>query len=142
MKLATCRLTFLNLGLFLVACWSIAPFNSSALTVAEVAKDLACPCQCPLILGDCNMSCGLEWKDDIGQLIQKGMNKQQIIDHFIAEHGEDARLTPVQRIQGKIFQYTRSFGAVDWALLWAGVLGWISLMFIGVYIGVRKLSSA
>jgi len=70
------------------------------------------------------------------------MNKQQIIDHFIAEHGEDARLTPVQRIQGKIFQYTRSFGAVDWALLWAGVLGWISLMFIGVYIGVRKLSSA
>ena len=47
----------------------LAASNVEALTVAEVAEDLACPCQCPLILKDCNMSCGLTWKNEIGELI-------------------------------------------------------------------------
>jgi cytochrome c-type biogenesis protein CcmH/NrfF len=141
MKLATVRQTYRNLRLLLLVGWLTMPFRCLALTVAEVAKDLACPCQCPLILGDCNMSCGLEWKDDIGKLIQEGMTKQQIIDHFIAEHGEDARLSATQRIHGKIFQYTRSFGTADWVLLWTGVLGWLSLMFFGVYVGVKRITS-
>lgn len=128
------------LGPFLAVACSMASSNASALTVAEVVKDLACPCQCPLILEDCNMTCGLEWKDEVGRLVKEGMNKQQIMDYFIGKYGEEARLTPLQRIDGKIYQYTRGFGTVDWVLLWAGIGVWVSLMLFGVYIGVRKLA--
>ncbi|HEC16129.1 MAG TPA: hypothetical protein ENI99_06100 [Sedimenticola sp.] len=132
---------FLSAATLLAALCLILPSSASALTVAEVVKDLACPCECPLILEDCNMSCGLEWKEEVGQLIQKGMNKQQIMDYFIEKYGEEARLTPIQRIEGKIYQYTRSFDTIDWVLLWAGIIGWLSLMFAGIYFGIKKLFS-
>ncbi len=115
------------------------PTSARALTVNEVVVDLACPCECPLVLADCNMSCGLKWKNDVGKLINQGMNKQEIIDYFVAKHGDAARITPLQRIQGKIFQYTRSFGTLDWILLWAGFAIWILLMFIGIYMGIKKV---
>jgi cytochrome c-type biogenesis protein CcmH/NrfF len=113
--------------------------GASALTVNEVAKDLACPCECPLILEDCNMTCGLEWKNQVGEMINKGMTKQQIMDYFIGKYGDDARITPMQRIHGKIYQYTRSFDTSDWVLLWAGLAVWVFLMFYGLYVGVKKL---
>ncbi len=126
-------------SLFLITAYLLAPTSAFALTVAEVVKDLACPCQCPLILEDCNMTCGLEWKDEVGQLIKKGMNKNEIMEYFIGKYGEEARLTPMQRIEGKVFQYTRSFETVDWVLLWSGVIGWAFLMFFGIYFGIKKL---
>lgn len=113
--------------------------SAQALSINEVAKDLACPCECPLVLEDCNMSCGLEWKNQIGAFIKQGMSKQQIIDHFIARYGDEARITPWQRVNGKVYQYTRSFDEADWAVLWGGLLIWMVLMFLGVYVGVRRV---
>lgn len=121
-----------------IACVAI-PSSAFALTVNEVVKDLACPCECPLVLEDCNMTCGLEWKNQVGEMINKGMTKQQIMDYFIGKYGDEARITPTQRIRGKIYQYTRSFDTADWVLLWAGLIVWILLMFFGVYMGVKKL---
>ena len=126
--------------LFAALLMSLAACSGAfALTVNEVAKDLACPCECPLILEDCNMTCGLEWKNQIGEFIKQGMTKQQIIDHFIAKYGDEARITPMQRINGKVYQDTRSFDGIDWALLWAGLAAWVFLMFFGVYVSVRKV---
>ncbi len=133
------RKVALLLSLYLTIVCSLLPENAFALTVLEVATDLACPCQCPLILKDCNMTCGLEWKNEIGRLIKKGMSKQEIMNYFIAQYGEEARLTTRQKIDGKIYQYTRDFDTVDWVLLWTGIGTWVALMFLGVYIGVRKL---
>ena len=127
--------------LFVPMIYLAAPGNASALTVNEVAKDLACPCECPLVLEDCNMTCGLEWKNQIGEMINKGMSKQQIVDYFIGKYGDDARITPMQRIRGKIYQYTRSFDTSDWVLLWTGLAVWVFLMFYGIYFGVKKLAS-
>lgn len=118
-----------------------APGGAFALSVGEVVKDLACPCVCPLVLEDCNMTCGLEWKEEVGNLIKKGMTKQEIIDHFIAAYGEDARLTTLQKIQGKTWQFTRGFSNTEWAMLWAGVGFWVLVLFLGIYAGVRKLRS-
>jgi hypothetical protein len=140
MRLFFTRKVALRFGLYLAIAYSVLPGSASALTVLEVAKDLACPCQCPLILEDCNMTCGLEWKNEIGRLIKTGMNKQEITNYFIAQYGEEARLTPRQKIDGKIYQYTRDFDTVDWVLLWTGIGTWVALMFLGVYIGVRKLN--
>ena len=140
MKMHVARRTFLFPCLLLTMGLAMIPSSAQALTVNEVVVDLACPCECPLILSDCNMTCGLKWKDDVGKLINEGMSKQEIIDFFVAKHGEAARITPLQKIQGKIFQYTRSFDTLDWALLWVGFAIWISLMFIGIYMGVKKIS--
>lgn len=137
-KPAARKATPLFLALVLIA-HVLAASSAWALTVNEVAKDLACPCECPLVLVDCNMTCGLEWKKEIGELISRGMTKQQIIDHFIGRYGEDARITPLQKVNGKIYQYTRSFDPADWALLWAGLAVWTFLMSLAVYVGMKKL---
>lgn len=133
------RQVLLSLCLCMVVAYAAAPSPAFALTVNEVVKDLACPCECPLILEDCNMTCGLEWKNEVGEMISQGMTKQQIMDYFIGKYGDDARITPTQRIQGKVYQYTRSFDTSDWVLLWAGLITWILLMFFGIYVGVKKL---
>lgn len=135
----TLRKTFLSFCLSIVVVCAAAPSSAFALTVNEVVKDLACPCECPLVLEDCNMTCGLEWKNEVGEMINKGMTKQQIMDYFTGKYGDEARITPTQRIQGKIYQYTRSFDTSDWVLLWAGLAVWILLMFFGIYVGVKKL---
>lgn len=139
MKLWDSRRAGRLLAWFVLLISIMASSGARALTVNEVAKDLACPCECPLILEDCNMTCGLEWKNQIGEFINKGMTKQQIVDYFIAKYGDEARITPLQRINGKIYQYTRSFDEVDWGLLWSGLAVWAFLMFFGVYIGVKKV---
>lgn len=114
------------------------PSTASSLTVGEVAEDLACPCTCPLILEDCNMSCGLSWKNEIGELIKKGKSKEEIMVYFISTYGEDARLTPWQRIEGKTYQYTRGFDTWDWGFLWGGVVVWLALVFLGIHVLVRQ----
>jgi hypothetical protein len=122
-----------------VSVYSVAATTKEPpLTVQEVAKDLACPCQCPLILQDCNMSCGLTWKEEVGKKIAEGMNKQEVTEYFIAKYGESARLTPIQKIQGKIYQYTRGFGTMEWVMLSAGMGIWLALMFFAIYFFVKK----
>ncbi|GEM_PF-1333319 len=133
------RRVFLFFCLLMAITYIAIPASAFALTVNEVVKDLACPCECPLVLEDCNMTCGLEWKNQVGEMINKGMTKQQIMDYFIGKYGDEARITPIQRIHGKIYQYTRSFDTAEWVLLWGGLIVWVSLMFFGVYIGVKKL---
>jgi len=130
----------ISLVLFLIiaVCNAMASADESPLTVREVAKDLACPCQCPLILQDCNMSCGLRWKEEIGKKIAEGKNKAEITRYFIAKYGEAARLTTLQKIQGKIYQYTRGFGTSEWAILVSGVIIWMLLMFYMIYFLVKK----
>lgn len=107
-------------------------------TVMDVAEDLACPCECPLILADCNMTCGLDWKDEIGRLISEGKTKGEIMDYFIAKYGNEARLTPIQKVQGRVYQYTRGFDTKDWVILWTGGGVWVVIMFIGIYMGVKR----
>mgnify|MGYP003498447397 FL=1 len=45
----------------------------------------------------------------------------------------------MQKVNGKVYQYTRSFDETDWTLLWAGLAAWVFLMFFGIYVSVRKV---
>ena len=72
-------------------------------------------------------------------MIAAGMTKQEVMDYFIETYGEEARLTTVQKIEGKVYQYTRGFGTMEWVVLWTGVGIWAVLLFVGFYLGVRKL---
>ena len=123
----------------LLTAYCLLPTSSYALTVQEVAADLECPCECPLVLEDCNMSCGLDWKDQIGQMIKEGKTKEDIIRHFIDKYGDEARITPAQRVKGKFFKYTRGFDTRDWVLAGAIIVIWLAVIFLGVYIITRRL---
>ncbi|MEO5362319.1 MAG: cytochrome c-type biogenesis protein CcmH [Magnetococcus sp. DMHC-8] len=125
----------------IILLWWLLPTQAAALTVGEVAKDLACPCACPLILEDCNMTCGLDWKNEIGAMIKQGKSKEEIMAHFMATYGDKARMTPWQRVTGKIYQYTRGFDDWDWGMLWAGTGIWLLLVLLGIHRLVRRWSS-
>jgi len=84
------------------------------------------------------MSCGLTWKEEIGKKIAEGKNKAEISKYFIDKYGESARLTTLQKIHGKIYQYTRGFGTMEWVILGSGVLIWMALMFLIIYFVVKK----
>lgn len=137
MQTAKFRKVFFVL-LFTVHCSLFTASTVFALTVQEVAEDLACPCECPLVLEDCNMSCGLDWKDQIGQMISQGKTKEEIIKYFIEKYGDDAKITPMQRIRGKFFKYTRAFDTIDWVIFWTVVGIWLAGLFIGVYLITRR----
>lgn len=113
--------------------------TASALTVNEVARELACPCECPLVLEDCNMSCGLDWKNQIGEQVKEGKTKEQIMEGFIAKYGDACRITPIQRIHGKFFQYTRAFDTREWVIFWSVIAVWTAALFVGLYLLVRRL---
>ncbi len=136
-KLAFSLIFFL---LLTAHCSLFTASTAHALTVQEVAEDLACPCECPLVLEDCNMSCGLEWKDQIGQMIKEGKTKEDIVQYFIDKYGDEARITPVQRIRGKFFKYTRAFDIKDWIIFWSVIGTWLVGLFIGIYLLIRRLS--
>lgn len=125
---------------FLAAFVLLLPAVSFSLTVQEVARELECPCECPLVLEDCNMSCGLEWKDQIGEQIKAGKTKEEIVGAFIKKYGEACRITPAKRIRGKIYQYTRGFGTLEWVLLGGGAAVWGLALFFGVFLLVRRFS--
>ncbi len=125
--------TSLLVVLFAVPSWAI--------TVQDVARELECPCDCPLVLEDCNMSCGLEWKDEIGEMIRAGKSKDEIVQSFIDRYGDACRITPYKRIKGKIYEYTRGFDTTDWVILWGGVGIWGLVFFTGIFIVVRRWSA-
>ncbi len=84
------------------------------------------------------MSCGLDWKDQIGEMLRAGKTKDEIIKAFIAKYGDECKITPIMRIRGKFFQYTRRFDTMDWALLWGGVAVSAGTLFLGIYMVVRR----
>lgn len=130
--------SILNVFLSFIILLTLYLSPALALTVNEVARELACPCECPLVLEDCNMSCGLDWKNQIGEKIKAGKTKQEIINEFIAKYGDKCKIRPFQRIHGKFFQYTRGFDTMEWIVFWSVVFLWAGAVFLGIYLLVRR----
>ncbi len=91
-------------------------------TVLGISHNLACPCECPMVLEDCHMSCGLEWKDMIGQKLQGGLTKEEIVEYFYKRYGDEAMLTIPQRLGGKWYQFTRGGFPLKEALIFTAIL--------------------
>ncbi len=130
----------LKTSLLAVLLFSFYALPAYALTVQEVARDLACPCECPLVLEDCNMSCGLDWKNQIGEKIIEGESKEEIVGGFIKKYGDACRITPMQRVHGKFYQYTRAFDTLEWFIFWSVIVLWVLALFLAMYLLVRKLT--
>lgn len=111
-------------------------------TVMGVAHSLACPCECPMVLEDCHMSCGLSWKNGIGAQLKGGMLKEEITGYFYKRYGREALLTPAQRISGKWYQVTRGgYPVKDMILFVLIVFVWTSLVYIVSLTTIEKFQA-
>ena len=109
-------------------------------TVIGVSHTLACPCECPMILEDCHMSCGLEWKNIIGSQLKSGMTKEEIVGYFYKRYGVESLLTPAQRIAGKWYQATRGgYPLKDILLFIMIVTVWTILTYTVAMIAVEEV---
>lgn len=99
-------------------------------TVMGISHSLACPCECPMVLEDCHMSCGLEWKDMIGDHLKAGITKPSIVAYFYKRYGTEALLTPAQRFAGKWYQVSRGgYPVKDMTLFGLIVIVWTVLAY-------------
>ncbi|MFQ5430881.1 MAG: cytochrome c-type biogenesis protein CcmH [Nitrospinota bacterium] len=99
-------------------------------TVLGVSHSLACPCECPMVLEDCHMSCGLEWKDLIGNQLKAGMVKADVVGYFFKRYGTESLLTPVQRLSGKWYEVTRGgFPLKDMIYFVLIIFVWTALVY-------------
>lgn len=104
--------------------------SAGADTVMGISHNLACPCECPMVLEDCHMSCGMEWKDMIGQRLMSGGNRDDIEGYFFKRFGKEAMLTPLQRISGKWYQITRGGYPISDILLFSTImLVWSAVLY-------------
>lgn len=100
-------------------------------SVMGISHSLACPCECPMVLEDCHMSCGLSWKDQIGAQLMAGKPRTDITGYFYKRYGEAALLTPSQRVAGKWYQVTRGgYPMKDMVLFVAIVAVWASISYL------------
>tara|TARA_B100000315_G_scaffold259397_1_gene315292 strand:+ start:20637 stop:21092 length:456 start_codon:yes stop_codon:yes gene_type:complete len=116
--------------------------SSSDSTVMGVAHSLACPCECPMVLEDCHMSCGLSWKNGIGAQLKEGLVKDEIVGYFYKRYGREALLTPAQRVSGKWYQVTRGgYPVKDMILFVLIVLVWTFLINAGSLAAIEKIQA-
>lgn len=108
-------------------------------SVMGVSHSLACPCECPMVLEDCHMSCGLSWKNIIGVKLKSGMAKDEITSYFYKRFGDDALLTPAQRVAGKWYQITRGgYPVKDMILFGLIVVVWTWLLYSVIMLVAEK----
>lgn len=99
-------------------------------SVMGVSHSLACPCECPMVLEDCHMSCGLQWKNQIGEKLKAGLNKEEITSYFFKRYGAEALLTPAQRMKGKWYEVSRGgYPAKDMFLFALIVSIWTAITY-------------
>jgi cytochrome c-type biogenesis protein CcmH/NrfF len=111
-------------------------------SVMGVSHSLACPCECPMVLEDCHMSCGLTWKDNIGEKLKVGLKKIEITSYFFKRYGHEALLTPAQRMAGKWYEVSRGgYPLKDMILFGLIVLVWTVLVYTGLMMIVEKYQS-
>jgi len=132
------------LSLSIVIIFSIIKYvfwpSAAADTVMGISHNIACPCECPMVLEDCHMSCGMEWKDMIGKRLMAGANKDDIEGYFFKRFGKESMLTPLQRIHGKWYQITRGgYPLGDIALFTTILLVWSGVLYL-IITGVLDFS--
>lgn len=64
------------------------------LTSVDLEKELMCYCDCAKVLASCQCETAGEMRSSIGEMIEQGQTKQQILDYFVAQHGETILAIP------------------------------------------------
>ena len=62
--------------------------------VNEIAKSLNCPTCSGINLADCRTQTCAQWKEQIGDLLQKGYTEQEVLDYFVTRYGVQVLQNP------------------------------------------------
>lgn len=92
--------------------WSLS--YAASVTVEDIAQKLSCYCgTCPhLVVSDCGCSTADQIKADVKKMIQAGMTEDQILNAYIAQHGQTVLAAPP----------ARGFNLTAWLIPFAGFL--------------------
>lgn len=107
----TNRLCYLTLALVF---WGWAFSYAASVTVDDIAQKLSCYCgTCPhLVVSDCGCSTADQIKADVKKMIQAGMTEDQILNAYVAQHGQTVLAAPP----------ARGFNLTAWLIPFAGFL--------------------
>ncbi len=121
-----------NLGITLVIVFyltihSVSPVVAESGTVTGISKELICQCGCTMVLSNCSHAeCASRSAMTalIGQKLDQGESRGQIIQYFVAQYGEQVLSSPPKR----------GFNLTAWLLPFA------ALLFGGgvIYVALRE----
>jgi cytochrome c-type biogenesis protein CcmH len=95
--------------------------DATADEINDVAHDLNCPTCAGLNLADCNTQTCFQWREQIGDLLAEGYNKQQVLDWYVARYGEHVLQEPPRR-GAALFVWLLPIAAVLAGIIWLGVV--------------------
>ncbi len=104
-----------------------SPVRADTTTVSGISGELVCQCGCTMVLSNCSHAeCAVReaMTTLIVQKIADGQSKEQIIQSFVAQYGEQVLASPPKR----------GFNLTAWILPFAALLvgGWV------IYVALKK----
>ena len=97
------------------------------LTVSDIETEIMCQCGCSMVLEPCACGTADQMRTLIGEMIDEGQTKQQILGYFVAQYGEDALSVPTKK----------GFNLLVWVLPFAAIVAGGA----GLYFWLRSWSS-
>jgi len=115
------RRSILAVALALLAGLIVGVPAYADLTVSSLEKELMCQCDCAMVLEPCRCGVAEQMRGLIGEMIDEGQTKGQILDYFVAEYGETVLSVPTKK----------GFNLTVWIVPFASILaGGTGLYFI------------
>ena len=110
---------------------SATPVLADSATVSEIADELICQCGCTMVLSNCThaeCSSRSAMTAIIGQKLDQGESKEQIIDYFVSQYGEQVLSSPPKK----------GFNLVAWLLPFAAILAGGVVIYLSLKAWVRR----
>ncbi len=107
----------------------VSPVRADSLTVGDISKELVCQCGCNMVLSNCTMmDCGgMEaMTASIEQQIAQGRSKDEIIQSFVGQYGEQVLSSPPKR-GFNLTAWVLPFGAllIGGIIIYAALRAWV-----------------
>lgn len=110
---------------------STTPVLADSATASEIADELICQCGCGMLLSNCtHAECSSRdaMTAVIGQKLDQGESKEQIIDYFVSQYGERVLSSPPKT----------GFNLVAWLLPFAAILAGGVVIYLSLKAWVRR----
>ncbi len=107
------KLSVLALALALLAGLVVGTPVYAGLTVPDMESELMCQCGCSMLLDPCQCGTADQMRALIGEMIDEGQSKKEILDYFVAQYGEKILSVPTKK----------GFNLTVWILPFAAIVG-------------------
>lgn len=106
----------------------VTPVLAEEVTVNDIAEELMCQCGCTMVLSTCQCGTRDAMVATIEQKLVEGQSKDEIIQYFVAQYGEQVLASPPKK----------GFNLVVWILPFASILVGGVVVYLVVRAWVRR----